>query len=63
MNDLLARLSMADTGPEISKYGQSILGQISKVKSSKGRIVAEEMRAIIQERDAAQAKVSSYGEF
>ncbi|XP_033636481.1 mirror-image polydactyly gene 1 protein-like [Asterias rubens] len=56
MNDLLARLSMADTGPEISKYGQSILGQISKVKSSKGRIVAEEMRAIIQERDAAQAK-------
>ncbi|XP_038072294.1 mirror-image polydactyly gene 1 protein-like [Patiria miniata] len=56
MGDLLARLSVSDTGPEIAMYGKSILGQINKVKSSKGRIVAEEMRTIIQEKDAALAK-------
>ncbi|XP_022087630.1 mirror-image polydactyly gene 1 protein-like [Acanthaster planci] len=56
MGDLLARLSTSDTGPEIAMYGKSILGQINRVKTSKGRIVAEEMRTIIQEKDAALAK-------
>ena len=58
IHDLLAMLSQAETGPEIDKYGTAIVQRLGVSKNSKRRITSEEMRAILQEKDAALIKVS-----
>ncbi|XP_070576611.1 mirror-image polydactyly gene 1 protein-like [Ptychodera flava] len=56
MGELLTRLTRADGGEEISKYGHVIMGKIGLTRDRKKRITSEEMRAILDERDMALAK-------
>ncbi|XP_077991697.1 uncharacterized protein LOC144445925 [Glandiceps talaboti] len=56
MNELLSRLTKADGGEDIDKYGYVIMDKISLTKDRKKRITSEEMRAILDERDIALAK-------
>ncbi|XP_072032295.1 uncharacterized protein [Amphiura filiformis] len=56
VHDLLALLSQAETAPEIDKYGSAIVQRLGINKNSKRRITSEEMRAILQEKDAALIK-------
>nr|KAF6485958.1 mirror-image polydactyly 1 [Rousettus aegyptiacus] len=59
LQDLLNRINNADTGIAIQKNGAIIVDRIYKTKACKKRITAEEMNAVIEERDAAlsQAKL------
>uniref|UniRef100_A0A8D2I7Z3 Mirror-image polydactyly 1 n=1 Tax=Urocitellus parryii TaxID=9999 RepID=A0A8D2I7Z3_UROPR len=64
LQELLNRINNADTGIAIQKNGAVIVDRIYKTKECKKRITAEEMNAVIQERDAAlsQAKLLSMQE-
>ncbi|XP_048654624.1 mirror-image polydactyly gene 1 protein isoform X3 [Marmota marmota marmota] len=64
LQELLNRINNADTGIAIQKNGAVIVERIYKTKECKKRITAEEMNAVIQERDAAlsQAKLLSMQE-
>ncbi|XP_015994085.2 mirror-image polydactyly gene 1 protein isoform X2 [Rousettus aegyptiacus] len=53
LQDLLNRINNADTGIAIQKNGAIIVDRIYKTKACKKRITAEEMNAVIEERDAA----------
>ncbi|XP_040132432.1 mirror-image polydactyly gene 1 protein isoform X7 [Ictidomys tridecemlineatus] len=53
LQELLNRINNADTGIAIQKNGAVIVDRIYKTKECKKRITAEEMNAVIQERDAA----------
>ncbi|XP_053451250.1 mirror-image polydactyly gene 1 protein isoform X1 [Nycticebus coucang] len=53
LQELLNRINNADTGIAIQKNGAIIVDRILKTKECKKRITAEEMSAVIQERDAA----------
>ncbi|XP_003792048.3 mirror-image polydactyly gene 1 protein [Otolemur garnettii] len=53
LQELLNRINNADTGIAIQKNGAIIVDRIYKTKECKKRITAEEMSAVIQERDAA----------
>lgn len=53
LQELLNRINNADTGIAIQKNGAVIVERIYKTKECKKRITAEEMNAVIQERDAA----------
>uniref|UniRef100_A0AC11BFE3 Mirror-image polydactyly 1 n=1 Tax=Ovis aries TaxID=9940 RepID=A0AC11BFE3_SHEEP len=59
LQELLNRINNADTGVAIQKNGAIIVDRIYKTKECKKRITAEEMNAVIEERDAAlsQAKL------
>ncbi|XP_053528503.1 mirror-image polydactyly gene 1 protein isoform X4 [Artibeus jamaicensis] len=59
LQELLNRINNADTGIAIEKNGAIIVDRIYKAKACKKRITAEEMNAVIEERDAAlsQAKL------
>uniref|UniRef100_A0A8C2QXI4 Mirror-image polydactyly 1 n=1 Tax=Capra hircus TaxID=9925 RepID=A0A8C2QXI4_CAPHI len=59
LQELLNRINNADTGVAIQKNGAIIVDRIYKTKECKKRITAEEMDAVIEERDAAlsQAKL------
>ncbi|XP_057576544.1 mirror-image polydactyly gene 1 protein isoform X5 [Hippopotamus amphibius kiboko] len=59
LQELLNRINNADTGIAIQKNGAVIVDRIYKTKECKKRITAEEMNAVIEERDAAlsQAKL------
>ncbi|XP_073924226.1 mirror-image polydactyly gene 1 protein isoform X4 [Castor canadensis] len=61
LQELLNRINNADTGIAIQKNGAIIVDRIYKTKECKKRITAEEMNAVIEERDAAvsQAKLLS----
>ncbi|KAL2790007.1 mirror-image polydactyly gene 1 protein isoform 4, partial [Daubentonia madagascariensis] len=61
LQELLNRINNADTGIAIQKNGAIIVDRIYKTKECKKRITAEEMSAVIEERDAAlsQAKLLS----
>nr|XP_045011080.1 mirror-image polydactyly gene 1 protein isoform X3 [Jaculus jaculus] len=61
LQELLNRINNADTGRAIQKNGAIIVDRIYKTKECKKRITAEEMNAVIEERDAAlsQAKLLS----
>ncbi|XP_042116522.1 mirror-image polydactyly gene 1 protein isoform X3 [Peromyscus maniculatus bairdii] len=61
LQELLSRINNADTGIAIQKNGAIIVDRIYKTKECKKRITAEEMNAVIEERDAAlsQAKLLS----
>ncbi|KAL1790362.1 mirror-image polydactyly protein 1 protein isoform X1 [Sigmodon hispidus] len=53
LQELLSRINNADTGIAIQKNGAIIVDRIYKTKECKRRITAEEMDALIEERDAA----------
>ncbi|XP_036912322.1 mirror-image polydactyly gene 1 protein isoform X2 [Sturnira hondurensis] len=53
LQELLHRINNADTGIAIEKNGAVIVDRIYKAKACKKRITAEEMDAVIEERDAA----------
>ncbi|XP_041514458.1 mirror-image polydactyly gene 1 protein [Microtus oregoni] len=53
LQELLSRINNADTGIAIEKNGALIVDRIYKTKECKRRITAEEMKAVIEERDAA----------
>lgn len=53
LQELLNRINNADTGIAIQKDGAVIVDRIYKTKECKKRITAEEMSAVIEERDAA----------
>ncbi|XP_057638592.1 mirror-image polydactyly gene 1 protein [Chionomys nivalis] len=53
LQELLSRINNADTGIAIEKNGALIVDRIYKTKECKRRITAEEMKAAIEERDAA----------
>ncbi|KAM5340898.1 mirror-image polydactyly gene 1 protein isoform 2-T5 [Glossophaga mutica] len=53
LQELLNRINNADTGIAIEKNGAVIVDRIYKTKACKKRITAEEMNAVIEERDAA----------
>ncbi|XP_054018203.1 mirror-image polydactyly gene 1 protein isoform X2 [Dryobates pubescens] len=53
LQELLNRINNADTGIDILKNGAIILNQIHRTKERKKKIIAEEMNAVIEQRDAA----------
>ncbi|XP_025946669.1 mirror-image polydactyly gene 1 protein isoform X2 [Apteryx rowi] len=53
LQELLNRINNADTGIDIQKNGAIILNRIHRTKERKKKIVAEEMNAVIEQRDAA----------
>ncbi|XP_058396678.1 mirror-image polydactyly gene 1 protein isoform X3 [Diceros bicornis minor] len=53
LQELLNRINNADTGIAIQENGAVIVDRIYKTKECKKRITAEEMNAMIEERDAA----------
>lgn len=53
LQELLNRINNADTGIAIQKNGAVIVDRIYKTKECKKRITAEEMNAVMEERDAA----------
>ncbi|XP_010283665.1 PREDICTED: mirror-image polydactyly gene 1 protein homolog, partial [Phaethon lepturus] len=53
LQELLNRINNADTGIDILKNGAIILNRIHKTKERKKKIIAEEMNAVIEQRDAA----------
>ncbi|KFO29771.1 Mirror-image polydactyly gene 1 protein [Fukomys damarensis] len=53
LQELLNRINNADTGIAIQKNGAIIVDRIYRSKECKKRITAEEMNAVIEERDAA----------
>ncbi|XP_010630965.1 mirror-image polydactyly gene 1 protein isoform X4 [Fukomys damarensis] len=57
LQELLNRINNADTGIAIQKNGAIIVDRIYRSKECKKRITAEEMNAVIEERDAALSQV------
>ncbi|XP_019374412.1 PREDICTED: mirror-image polydactyly gene 1 protein isoform X3 [Gavialis gangeticus] len=53
LQELLNRINNADTGLAIQKNGAIIVDRIHRTKECKKKITAEEMNALIEERDAA----------
>ncbi|XP_006891625.1 PREDICTED: mirror-image polydactyly gene 1 protein-like [Elephantulus edwardii] len=53
LQELLNRINNADTGITIEKNGAIIVDRIYKAQECKKRITAEEMNAVLEERDAA----------
>ncbi|XP_031212579.1 mirror-image polydactyly gene 1 protein [Mastomys coucha] len=53
LQELLNRINNADTGIAIEKNGAVIVDRIYKTKECRKRITAEEMNAVLEERDAA----------
>ncbi|XP_051478570.1 mirror-image polydactyly gene 1 protein isoform X1 [Apus apus] len=53
LQELLSRINNADTGIDILKNGAIILNRIHRTKERKKKIIAEEMNAVIEQRDAA----------
>uniref|UniRef100_UPI00398E3123 mirror-image polydactyly gene 1 protein isoform X2 n=1 Tax=Pristiophorus japonicus TaxID=55135 RepID=UPI00398E3123 len=56
LQELLNRINNADTRRAVDKNGDLIVDRIHKTRERKKRITAEEMNAVIEERDAALAR-------
>lgn len=57
LQELLSRINNADTGIAIEKNGALIVDRIYKTKECERRITAEEMKAVMEERDAALSQL------
>lgn len=57
LQELLNRINNADTGIAIQRNGAVIVDRIYKTKECRKRITAEEMNAVIEERDAALSQL------
>ncbi|XP_051887733.1 mirror-image polydactyly gene 1 protein isoform X2 [Pristis pectinata] len=56
LQELLNRINNADTRQAVDKNGDLIVDRIHKARERKKRITAEEMNAVIEERDAALSR-------
>uniref|UniRef100_A0ACB8G5Y0 Mirror-image polydactyly protein 1 protein n=1 Tax=Sphaerodactylus townsendi TaxID=933632 RepID=A0ACB8G5Y0_9SAUR len=56
LQELLNRINNADTGMAIRRTGAVIVERIYRTQERKKKIMAEEMNAVIEERDAALAQ-------
>ncbi|XP_032999069.1 mirror-image polydactyly gene 1 protein isoform X1 [Lacerta agilis] len=56
LQELLNRINNADTGMAIWRSGAEIVDRIYRTQERKKKIIAEEMNAVIEERDAALAQ-------
>lgn len=59
MKSLLGRLTNSETPDLIDKHGQLMADRIRTVQRNRKRMVTEELKAVIAERDAAVEKVKS----
>ncbi|XP_048830792.1 mirror-image polydactyly gene 1 protein isoform X2 [Brienomyrus brachyistius] len=56
LEELLNRINSADSAQGIERTGAVIVDRLRKIRDRKRRITAEEMNAVIEERDAALAR-------
>jgi hypothetical protein len=54
---MLQKINSGDSYKDIGKEGEVICSKINDARKRKKRITAEEMKAILEERDAALVKV------
>ncbi|XP_078464641.1 mirror-image polydactyly gene 1 protein [Lampetra planeri] len=62
LEELLARIGSADSGPAIEQDGAIIVRRIARARERSRRITAEEMRAVLAERDGALARCAKLEE-
>lgn len=60
LNEILASLQSATASDSIDHRGTEIVEAIKRMKEQRWQTTAEEMRAILEERDMAFAKVGSF---
>lgn len=59
LEELLNRINSADSALGIERSGAVIVDRLQKARERRKKITAEEINAVIEERDAALAKVST----
>lgn len=59
MDELLSCVVAAQSAQEVQHFGATLLHSLRFVKERRRNITSEEMEALMAERDAALAKVSS----
>jgi len=56
----LNRVNSADSALAIEQSGAAIIEQIQRARERRSQITSEEMKAVIEERDAAITRVQTY---
>ena len=59
MRSLLGRIASSETPESIDKHGNLMAHKIRTVQKNRKKMVTEELKAVIAERDAAVEKVNS----
>lgn len=59
MRSLLGRIASSETPESIDKHGNLMAYKIRTVQKNRKKMVTEELKAVIAERDAAVEKVNS----
>lgn len=59
MRSLLGRIASSETPESIDKHGNLMASKIRTVQKNRKKMVTEELKAVIAERDAAVEKVNS----
>ena len=57
MRSLLGRLTASETPESIDKYGHVMASKVRTVQKNRKKMVTEELKAVIAERDTAVEKV------
>ena len=57
MKSLLGRITSSESPDSIDKHGQLMASKIRTVQKNRKKMVTEELKAVIAERDAAVEKV------
>ena len=57
MKDLLGRMMTSESGGSIVKHGDMLVDRLKHTQKSRKRGLTDDVRAILEERDAAQDKV------
>lgn len=60
LEELLNRVNSADSALAIEQSGAAIIEQIQRARERRSQITSEEMKAVIEERDAALTRVQTY---
>ena len=63
MRSLLGRLTASETPESIDKYGHVMASKVRTVQKNRKKMVTEELKAVIAERDTAVEKVIIKGFF
>ena len=59
MKELLGRLTASETSQLIDKHGGMMVSRIKTVQKNKKRMITEELKAVLAERDEAVEKVTN----
>ena len=59
MKELLGRLTACETSQLIDKHGDMMVSRIKTVQKNKKRMITEELKAVLAERDEAVEKVTN----